>query len=662
MTERASQQALETFPRLMFFHAQRRGSKVAVREKDLGIWQAWTWSEVAEHVSALACGLAELGFKRGDNLAIIGDNRPRMYWTMAAVQCLGGVPVPLYQDAVAQEMKFVLDNAEIKFAVVEDQEQVDKLLEIKDDALLLQHILYDDPRGMRHYTHPFLHGIDEVMEMGRIHNKNHPAFLKGEVEKGRSDDTAIMLYTSGTTGNPKGVCHTHKSAISAAKGGVDFDNLRAEEEVLSYLPMAWVGDYLFSYAQSMVAGFAINCPESGDTVMTDLREIGPTYYFAPPRVYENLLTTVMIRMEDASPLKRSLFHYFMDVAKRCGAEVLDGKAVNTSDRLLYSLGNLLIYGPLRNVLGLSRIRVAYTAGAAIGPDLFKFYRSIGINLKQLYGSTETMASVCLQPDGDIRFDTVGKPAPGVDVKIAENGEIVSKSVSMLKEYYKRPDATAEAFNSEGYFLTGDAGYFDPDGHLKIIDRAKDVGKTCSGAMFAPNFIENKLKFFTYIKEVVAFGHQRDYVTAFVNVDPAAVGDWLERRNLSYSGYPDMACKEEVYQLVKECIETVNAELASDPVLFGSQIKRFLVLPKELDADDGELTRTRKVRRNFIAERYAVLISALYGQDKSCHLESVVKYEDGRSAKIEANVKLWEAKVFPATATSLAANSINQQAA
>ena len=644
----SARQSDDTFPRLLFFHGQRRPDKVAVREKDLGIWQSWTWSEVADHVSALASGLAELGFKRGDNLAIIGDNRPRLYWTMAAVQCLGGVPVPLYQDAIAQEMKFVLDNAEIKFAIVEDQEQVDKLLEIRDEVPQLAHIIYDDPRGMRHYTQPFLHAIDAVMELGRIHHKNHPDFLPGEVAKGKPDDTAIMLYTSGTTGNPKGVCHTHAGVLAAAKGGVQFDNLQAEDEVLSYLPMAWVGDFLFSFAQQLVSGFAINCPESGDTVMTDLREIGPTYYFAPPRVYENLLTTVLIRMEDAGAIKRNMFHHFMDVAKRCGSEILDGKPVSASDRFQYLLGNFFIYGPLRNVLGLSRIRVAYTAGAAISPDLFKFYRSIGINLKQLYGSTETVAYVCLQPDGDIRFDTVGKPAPGVEVKIADNGEVVVKATAMLKEYYKRPDSTADAFNSEGYFLTGDAGYFDPDGHLKIIDRAKDVGKINNGTMYAPNYIENKLKFFTHIKEAVAFGNGRDSVTAFINVDPMAVGDWLERRNLAYSGYPDMAGKDEVYQLVQECVEKVNADLAADPKLSGSQISRFLVLPKELDADDGELTRTRKVRRNFIAERYADLIEALYSDVQEFHIETVVKYEDGRTGKIEADVKIRNAKTFAPT--------------
>ncbi|HEY5763646.1 MAG TPA: AMP-binding protein [Rhodocyclaceae bacterium] len=646
MPDGKHRQALDTFPRLLFFHAQRRAEKTAIREKEYGIWQTWSWAEAGDNVRALACGLAELGFSRGDNLAIIGDNRPRLYWSMAAAQCLGGVPVPLYQDGIAAEVKFVLENAEVRFAIVEDQEQVDKLLEIRDQLPNLSHIIYDDPRGMRHYNQPFLHGIEEVLEMGRIHARNHPDFLDDEVAKGKGDDVAIMLYTSGTTGNPKGVCQTHGSLIAAAEGGCQFDNLTADEEILSYLPMAWVGDNLFSYAQALVAGFTINCPESGDTVMTDLREIGPTYYFAPPRVYENLLTTVMIRMEDAGFIKRRMFHYFMDVARRCGAEILDGKDVSASDRLLYALGNLLVYGPLRNVLGMSRIRVAYTAGAAIGPDLFRFYRSIAINLKQLYGSTETCAYVCLQPDGGVKLDSVGKPAPGVEVKIADNGEVTVRGKAMLSGYYKRPDATAEAFNAEGYFLTGDAGYFDDEGHLKIIDRAKDVGRVANGTMFAPNYIENKLKFFTHIKEAVAFGDGRDYVTAFINVDPAAVGDWLERRGIAYSGYPDMAAKDVVYDLVKECVEQVNADLAQDPTLGGSQVKRFLVLPKELDADDGELTRTRKVRRGFIAERYGDLIEALYSGQESCHITTVVKYEDGRSNSIEADVRICDANMLP----------------
>jgi long-chain acyl-CoA synthetase len=478
--------SLDTFPRLLLNHAATRGDRPATREKYLGIWQTWNWSQVAEEVRAIACGLAELGFRRGDNLAIIGDNRPRLYWSMCAAQMLGGVPVPMYQDAVAAEMAFVLTDGAIRFAIVEDQEQVDKLLEIKEQCPDLAHILYDDARGMRHYTQTWLQGLDEVIAMGKVHDRNQPDFIPAEVARGSTEDVAVMLYTSGTTGKPKGVCQTHETFIAAAQSGVGFDHLTDQEDILSYLPMAWVGDHLFSYAQAMVAGFTINCPESGDTVLTDLREIGPTYYFAPPRVFENLLTTVMIRMEDAGALKRNMFHYFMAVAKRCGSDILDRKpGVSSSDRLLYALGNLLMYGPLRNVLGMSRIRVAYTAGAAIGPDLFRFYRSIGVNLKQLYGSTETCAAVCLQPDREIKFDSVGKPAPGVEVKISDGGEVLVRGKLLLKEYYKRPDATAEVIDAEGWFHTGDAGFFDDDGHLKIIDRAKDVGKLAQGCDICP---------------------------------------------------------------------------------------------------------------------------------------------------------------------------------
>ena len=654
MSDSTGQTALDTFPRLLMHHAKVRPNRPAMREKEYGIWQTYTWGEVAENVRAIACGLAELGFKRGDRLAVIGDNRPRLYWSVAACQCLGGIPVMLYQDAVAQEMVYVLQDAEIKFAVVEDQEQVDKMLEIQPDVPFLEHVVYDDPRGMRHYTQTLLMGLDELQEMGRIHDRNQSDFLDGEIAKGAPDDISVMLYTSGTTGKPKGVCQTHGAFIAAAKGGVEFDRLTDQEDILSYLPMAWVGDHLFSFAQAMVAGFAINCPESGETVMTDLREIGPTYYFAPPRVFENLLTQVMIRMEDAGWIKRKLFHHFMEVARRCGAEILDGKPVSSADRFQYALGNLFVYGPLKNVLGMSRIRVAYTAGAAIGPDLFRFYRSIGINLKQLYGQTETCAYVCLQPDGQIKLDSVGKPAPFVEVKLADNGEILVKGPMLLKAYYKRPDATAESINADGYFMTGDAGFFDEEGHLKIIDRAKDVGKLTDGSMFAPNYIENKLKFFQHIKEAVAFGNGRDFVTAFINIDLEAVGNWAERKGMAYSGYTDLAQQDAVYELIREGIEKVNAELASDPMMSASQIKRFLVLHKELDADDGELTRTRKVRRNFISERYAVLIDALYEGRKEQYIETPVKYEDGREGKIAATLRIEEAKTFASRAAQQAA--------
>ena len=641
-----------TFPRLLLEHARTRGHRPATREKDLGIWQTWTWAEVAADVRALACGLAAQGFRRGMHLAIIGDNRPRLYWAMAAAQALGGIPVPMYQDAPAAEFVYVLNDAEIGYALAEDQEQVDKVLEAKPQVPSLQRVYYDDPRGLRNYEN--VSSLDRLLDIGRDFDRANPGFFEAEVAKGRPDDVSIMLYTSGTTGKPKGVCQTHAAFIVAAQGGCGFDKLRSDDSILAYLPMAWVGDHLFSYAQWLVAGFTINCPESGDTVMTDLREIGPSYYFAPPRIFENLLTQVMIRMEDASAAKRWLFRYFTAVARRCGPDILDGRPVGALDRIRYAIGNLVVYGPLRNVLGMSRIRVAYTAGAAIGPDLFRFYRSIGINLKQLYGSTETCAYVCLQPDGGVKFDTVGEAAPGVEIRIADNGEVLVRGPMLLKEYYKRPDATLESIDPDGYFRTGDAGFFDTAGQLKIIDRAKDVGKLATGAMFAPNYIENKLKFFPHIKEAVAFGNQRDKVCAFINIDMGSVGNWAERRGIPYSGYTDLAAKAEVQTLIRDCVEQVNAELAQEGSLVASQVQRFLILHKELDPDDDEMTRTRKVRRGFIAEKYAELIEALYSGKTVQHVETQVKFEDGRTGVVAADLKIAEARTFAASAAKAAA--------
>ncbi|WP_454719796.1 MULTISPECIES: AMP-dependent synthetase/ligase [Cupriavidus] len=642
-----------TFPRLLLAHAQQRPGSPAYREKDLGIWQTYDWARVAQEVRALACGLAALGFARGMNLAVVGDNRPRLYWAMSAAQALGGVPVPLYQDAIGGEMVYVLDDAEIDFAIVEDQEQVDKLLEVEaqlaQQGRAVRHVIYEDPRGLRGYDHPSLMSYARLQEIGREFDRANPGFFDAAVAAGTPDDTAIILYTSGTTGKPKGVCHSHRGLIGAARNGCAFDGLVPGDDVLSYLPMAWVGDNLFSYAQALVAGFTVNCPESRDTVMTDLREIGPTYYFAPPRIYENLLTQVMIRMEDAGWAKRRLFQWAMNVARRCGTDILDGRPVPLAERLRYAAGEVLVYGPLRNVLGMSRIRVGYTAGEAIGPDLFRFYRAIGVNLKQFYGQTETCAYVCLQPDGKVKFDSVGPAAPGMEIRIADNGEVLVRGVGLLKSYYKRDDATREAINDEGYFMTGDAGVIDADGHLKIIDRAKDVGKLADGAMFAPKYIENKLKFFPYIKEAVAFGTGRDRVCAFINIDFDAVGNWAERRHLPYAGYVDLAAQPEVIAMIGECVEQVNADLAADAMLAGSQVARFLILHKELDPDDDELTRTRKVRRGFIAEKYAALVDALFAGRGEQFIETRVKFEDGREGSVSATLKLVDVKRFPPAA-------------
>lgn len=641
-----------TFPRLLLDHAEKRPHAAALREKEYGIWQTTTWSALAKEVRAMACGFAEAGLQRGQHVVVIGENRPRLSAAMLAAQSLGAVPVPLYQDAVAAEFVFPINNAEVAFAVVEDQEQVDKMLELRADCPQLARIWYDDPRGLRHYKEPGLVSLDALVEAGEAFDAQHAGFFDEQVARVQPHDVAALFFTSGTTGNPKGVVHSHFTLIDRARAGATFDKLGPDEEVLAYLPPAWIGQNIFSYAQWLACGYVVNCPESANTVTIDMKEIGPTYYFAPPRVFEGLLTSVMIRMEDAGTVKRWLFKRFMDVARRVGPARMDGKPLAAADRLLYALGNVLVYGPLRNTLGMSRVRVAYTAGEAIGPDLFVFYRAIGINLKQLYGSTETAVFVCLQPDHEVKADTVGVPIDGVELRVLDSGEILVRSPGLLKGYYKNPEATAEVLTDDGWYRTGDAGFLDAGGHLKIIDRAKDVGRLDSGAMFAPKYVENKLKFFPFIKEAVAFGDKRDKVCAFINIDFEAVGNWAERHNLPYAGYNDLAAKPEVLELVRECVQKVNADLAQDERLAGSQVSRFLVLHKELDADDGELTRTRKVRRGAIADKYGVLVDALYAGRASQYIETQVRFEDGRTGLVNADLKIIDAETFAPVSTTM----------
>ena len=640
-----------TFPQLLLRHAAERPDAPAMREKEYGIWQAHSWAGMAVLVEHIACGLHSRGLQRGEHMVLIGANRPRLYATMLAVQALGAIPIALHQDAVGAECVFPITNAAVRFAFAEDQEQVDKLLEIRVSCPDLCNIVFDEPRGLHNYNEPGLGSLNRLIEAGKAFTSSQPAWFKSEVEKVKPGDVAAMFFTSGTTGNPKGVVHTHNTLLDRARAGAEFDKLTSSEEVLAYLPPAWIGQNIFSYAQWLSCGYVVNCPESASTVMIDLKEVGPTYYFAPPRVFEGLLTTVMIRMEDAGGIKRGLFNFFMNVAKRVGPDRINGKPIGMLQSLLYTLGNVLVYGPLRNTLGFSRVRVAYTAGEAIGPDLFTFYRSIGINMKQLYGSTETAVFVCLQPDNEARADTVGIPIQGVEIKVADNGEILVKSPGLLKEYYKNPAATAEVLTADGWYHTSDAGFIDASGHLKIIDRVKDVGRIRGGsndsAMFAPKYVENKLKFFPFIKEVVAYGDGREKVCVFVNIDFDAVGNWAERRNLPYAGYTDLAQKPEVYQLIKECVEKVNADLSVDALLAGSQVSRFLILHKELDADDGELTRTNKVRRGFIGDKYQPLIDAMYTGKTQQFIETVVKFEDGRSGSVSATLKIGDCKTFAA---------------
>ena len=640
MTDAALAGDLDTFPKLLARNARTFAARPAYREKEFGIWQVWTWAEAEAEIRALACGLAELGLAPGDHIAIIGRNRPYLYWAMTAAQMCGAVPVPLYQDAVAEEMAYVLEHCGARFVVAGDQEQVDKVLEIQGQLHALERIVYLDPRGLRKYDHARLHRFSEVQEAGRKAPEAARARIAERIAAQGPDDTCVMLYTSGTTGRPKGVVLSNRNIVETARASCAFDRLRETDEVLAYLPMAWVGDFIFSMGQAYWAGFCVNCPESQATMQADLREIGPTYFFAPPRFFEGLLTNVMIRMEDAGRFKRWLFAHFMDLARRIGPALLDGRPASALDRAHYALGRLLVYGPLKNALGMSRVRVGYTAGEAIGPEIFDFYRALGINLKQLYGQTEASVFITQQPDGEVRADTVGVPSPGVELRIAESGEVFYRSPGVFVEYYKNPESTASTKDAEGWVATGDAGFIEEaTGHLKIIDRAKDVGRMADGSLFAPKYVENKLKFYPNILEAVVFGNGREMCCAFVNIDLTAVGNWAERNNVAYASYQELAQNPRVYEMIAGHVEEVNRALAADPMLAGCQVHRFLILHKELDADDGELTRTRKVRRRIIEEKYADLIAALYGGAQSVYTETEVTYEDGRKGRIKATLAI-----------------------
>jgi long-chain acyl-CoA synthetase len=632
----------DTIPKLLLRNAAQHATRPAFREKEFGIWQTWTWAQAHDEIRAFAVGLGKLGLKRGDTVAIIGDNRPRLYWAFAAAQSLGAIPVPVYQDSVADEMAYVLAHAEVRFAVVENQEQVDKLISIKDKTPSLVTVIYDDPHGLQKYDPSNLHALAGVQSLGREEMKSNPRAAQAwaaEIAAGSGSDVSVILYTSGTTGRPKGVMLTHENVVVSGQNANIFDNFTIDDTMIAYLPMAWVGDHIFSYGQAYAGALCIACPESPDTIVEDRREIGPTYFFAPPRVFENMLTQIMVRMQDAGPLMRGMFHYFLKVARRSGEKILDGKTVGLKDRVLYWAGNLLVYAPLRNRMGFSNLRLAYTAGEAIGPELFSFFRSLGINLKQLYGQTEASVFITLQPDGEVYPETVGKPGPDVEIKIADGGEVLFKSPGVFLKYFKNDEATSDTRTSDGWVRTGDAGFIDQRGHLRIIDRARDVGRLNSGALFAPKYIENRLKFFPEIKEAVAFGHGRDYATVLINIDLTSVGNWAERNNIVFGSYQELAAHPGVYAMVQARVEELNKALAAEPSVAGSQIRRFLILHKELDADDGELTRTQKVRRSFIAERYGPLLQALYDGSATCRIATDVTFEDGRRGTIEGDVRI-----------------------
>ncbi len=642
----SSDVALDTMPKLLARNVAEFGDSPAYREKDLGIWQTWTWTEASSEVMNLAKGLIDLGIKEADHVAVIGRNRPYLYWSLLAIQHIGAVPVPLYQDAVAEEMEYILTHCNATFAIVGDQEQVDKIYEISGSLKGFKDIVYVDPKGLRKYDKTKLHDFDSIIKRGKNDTGQLASQLDSRIAKIDGDTTCVLCYTSGTTGKSKGVVQTHKSIIGASMAAVEFDQFNNRDSILSYLPMAWVGDFMISVGLGMAAGGCINCPEGPDTMQPDLREIGPSFFFGPPPLWERLKTSVYIRIEDASPIKKAAFHYFMDTAAKVGKDIMEKKPVGIWDRVKYSLGNIIIFGPLKNMLGMSKVRIAYTAGEAISSELFDFYRSLGINLKQLYGQTEASVFLTMQGNDEVYSDTVGKPLKGVELKIANSGEVLYRAPGTFKEYYKNPKATTETKDKDGWVATGDAGYMDDEtGQLRIIDRAKDVGKLKSGALFAPKYVENKLKFFPNILEAVLFGDGKENCVAFINIDLTAVGNWAERNNISYASYQELAANGEVGKILKEHVESVNMDLAKDPMMSGCQIKRFLVLHKELDPDDGEITRTRKVKRTFVAEKYSDLVSALYSGKTSIDTKTEVTYEDGRKGYLEATLGIVDATLY-----------------
>ena len=630
----ASAMIVDTLPKLMRRNAEQHAARPAMREKDRGIWQTYTWRQYGDQVRDLALGLAALGFRRGDRLSVIGDNRPRLYWGQMAAMSLGGISVPVYQDSIAKEVAYVWNHAEVSVIFAEDQEQVDKVVALKAELPAVRLVIYDDPRGMLKYRHEWLKSYGEIQELGHEYGRQHPSFFEDEVAQGRPDEVAIICYTSGTTGNPKGVMVTHHNALATAETFLHEEKLRLDDDYLAYLPMAWMGDATYTLFLSLLAGSTVSCPESPETVQRDLRELGPTTLLAPPRIWENMLTAVLVRAADASPLKRWIFERSREVAERVEILRADDKPVPLGLRLAYALGNFFVYTPVRDQLGLRRTRWALTGGAPLGPDTFRFFRSIGVNLKQVYGATETTGLVSLQPDREANPNSAGRPCRGIEVRIADKGEVLVRGAGVFKGYFKNEEATREVLDGDGWYRTGDAGFMDPRGHLVIIDRAKDVGALSEGTPFAPQFIENKLKFSPYIREAVAFGNDRPFVAAMIAIDLTTVGTWAERRGLAYTSYADLSQKPEIRGLVRDEIAKCNTTLPA-----ATKIRRFLLLTKDLDADDAEITRTRKVRRRFVAEKYAPVIDAFYSGQAEVAMTTSITYEDGRQGTIQSRVHL-----------------------
>jgi long-chain acyl-CoA synthetase len=620
-----------TFPRLLVRNARAHGERVALREKEFGIWQSHTWHAYLERVRAFSLGLVALGLGRGDKVAIIGDNRPEWVWTEIAAQAAGAASVGIYQDSNLTEVAYVIDHCDASIVVAEDQEQVDKILEMLDRLPKVRHVIYTDPRGLRKYKHPALLPFEAVEEKGRALERERPGLFDENVAEGSADDVAIICYTSGTTGNPKGAMLTFRNLLAMALALDEVDPKRSEDEFVSFLPLAWIGEQMMSVSAALAKGFTVNFPEEPDTVTEDIREIGPNVMFAPPRVWESLTSTVQVKIMDTTRFNRFMYERCMAIGRQVADLRFAKRPVPAMQAALYRLAHVLLFRALKDRLGMTNLRSASTGGAALGPDVFRFFHAIGVPLKQIYGQTEIAGISCIHRDGDIAFHSVGRPIPGTEVRIGPGGEIQSRSPSVFLGYYKNDEATRSAL-AEGWLHSGDAGYFSEDGHLVVIDRLKDVMKLADGTQFSPQFIENRLKFSPYVKEAVVVGKERPYLTAMLCIDMGVVGKWAERNKISYTTYTDLSAKAEVYDLVQREVDEVNATL---PV--AARIHKFVLLYKELDADDEELTRTRKVRRAFVEERYKEVISALYGEVPEVRIDTTIKFQDGKVSRIRTTL-------------------------
>lgn len=625
----------DTLPKLLRRNAQRYANHPALREKRFGIWGTITWAQYYERVRNFALGLYQLGFERNDLIAIIGDNRPEWVISELAAQSLGGASIGIYQDSVADEVAYIAQQSRARYIIAEDQEQVDKLLDIWEQIPQPHKLIYYDPKGLRSYDEPMLLSFIEVEAIGRDYHQQHPDAFERMIEQGHGEDIAIVSTTSGTTSRPKLAKLSHNNLLAMGEGIMSFDHFGNDDDFVSFLPLAWIGEQMLAMSCGLQAGFALNFPEEPETVSIDMREIGPHIIFAPPRIWENMVSTVQVKMEDSSRLKKTLFSWAMALGQRLADKKFAKQPLSGIDRLQERLAYYLVFNNLLDQLGMKRIKWAYTGGAALSPDIFRFFHAMGVNLKQGYGQTETSGICVVHRDGDIKFQTVGKPMPGVAVKVDETGEILVSGKVAFKGYLHNEAATAETITADGWVRTGDAGYFDEDEHLIVIDRAKDVMTLHDGTKFSPQFIENKLKFSLYVREAVVFGGGGyPYVTAMINIDFSNVGKWAENNRMAYTTYTDLAQKPQVYELVRAVVERTNQDLPP-----AARIRRFVLLHKELDADDAELTRTRKVRRNFIAKRYQNIVDGLYSDAQSIQIESTITYQDGRTATLQIQLRM-----------------------